>query len=139
MGTSRHMAATGEAVGLLYDTGHLAFAGADVMRVLDRHGARINHVHAKDMRGGGAAGLDRGAEPFLDAVLKGVYTVPVDGIVGFGAVAANLAAIGYQGWFVVEAEQNPATAPPLEHALIGHAALSRALTAAGDEIREGRS
>ena len=134
----RLMAATGEAVGLLYDTGHLTFAGADVLRVLDRHGPRINHVHAKDVRGPVAAGLDRGRESFLDAVLKGVYTVPSDGMVDFGAVAARLAAIGYEGWFVVEAEQDPAKAPPLEYARIGHAALSRALRAAGYEIREGR-
>ena len=134
----RLMAATGTAVGLLYDTGHLAFAGAGVLRVLDRHGSRINHVHAKDVRGHVADGLDREHESFLDAVLKGVYTVPGDGMVDFGAVAARLAAIGYEGWFVVEAEQDPAKAPPLEYARIGFAALSEALTAAGYDIREGR-
>ena len=134
----RLMAMTGKAVGLLYDTGHLTFAGADVLRVLDRHGSRINHVHAKDVRGPVADGLDREHESFLDAVLKGVYTVPGDGMVDFGAVAARLAGIGYEGWFVVEAEQDPAKAPPLEYARIGFAALSEALTAAGYDIREGR-
>ena len=134
----RLMAATGTAVGLLYDTGHLTFAGADVLRVLDRHGSRINHVHAKDVRGPVADGLDRTRESFLDAVLKGVYTVPGDGMVDFGAVAARLAGIGYEGWFVVEAEQDPAKAPPLEYARIGFAALSEALTAAGYDIREER-
>ena len=134
----RLMAATGEAVGLLYDTGHLTFAGADVLRVLDRHGSRINHVHAKDVRSPVAGGLDRERESFLDAVLKGVYTVPGDGTVDFGAVAERLAGIGYEGWFVVEAEQDPAKAPPLEYARIGFAALSKALTAAGYDVREGR-
>ena len=134
----RLMATTGEAVGLLYDTGHLTFAGADVLRVLDRHGSRINHVHAKDVRSPVANGLDREHESFLDAVLKGVYTVPGDGMVDFGAVAARLAGIGYEGWFVVEAEQDPAKAPPLEYARIGFAALSEALTAAGYDIREER-
>ena len=134
----RLMATTGKAVGLLYDTGHLAFAGADVLRVLDRHGPRINHVHAKDVRDAVADGLDRAHESFLDAVLKGVYTVPGDGMIDFGAVSARLAGIGYEGWFVVEAEQDPAKAPPLEYARIGFAALSRALTAAGYDIREGR-
>lgn len=134
----RLMAATGKAVGLLYDTGHLTFAGADVLRVLDRHGPRINHVHAKDVRRPVADGLDRERESFLDAVLKGIYTVPGDGMVDFGAVAARLAGIGYEGWFVVEAEQDPAKAPPLEYARIGFAALSGALTAAGYGIREGR-
>ena len=130
----RLMAATGEAVGLLYDTGHLTLAGADVLRVLDEHGRRINHVHAKDVRKPIADGLARDRDSFLDAVLKGVYTVPGDGAVDFGAVAKSLAGIGYQGWFVVEAEQDPAKAPPLEYARIGHAALTKALTAAGYAI-----
>ena len=132
----RLMASTGEAVGLLYDTGHLSFAGADVLAVLDEHGSRINHVHAKDLRGAVATGLDRDRDSFLDAVLAGVYTVPGDGIVDFGAVAHGLARIGYRGWFVVEAEQDPAKAPPLEYARIGHAALTGALVEAGYVIRE---
>ena len=132
----RLMSATGEAVGLLYDTGHLTFAGADVLRVLDKHGKRVNHVHTKDVRKDVAAGLVRDRESFLDAVLKGVYTVPGDGMVDFGAVAKRLAAIGYQGWFVVEAEQDPAKAPPLEYARIGHAALTQALHDAGYAIVE---
>lgn len=132
----RLMAATGSSVGLLYDTGHLTFAGADVNRVIDKHGPRINHVHAKDVRAPIAAGLRRDRESFLDAVLKGVYTVPGDGMVDFGAVAKRLAGIGYQGWFIVEAEQDPAKAPPLEYARIGHAALTEALTKAGYTIVE---
>ena len=132
----RLMSATGEAVGLLYDTGHLTFAGADVMRVIEKHGKRINHVHAKDVRRDVAAGLDRDRDSFLDAVLKGVYTVPGDGSVDFGTVAKRLAGIGYEGWFVVEAEQDPAKAPPLEYARIGHAALTRALEGAGYTIAE---
>ena len=90
------------------------------------------------MRDAVADGLDRAHESFLDAVLKGVYTVPGDGMIDFGAVSARLAGIGYEGWFVVEAEQDPAKAPPLEYARIGFAALSRALTAAGYDTREGR-
>ena len=132
----RLMSATGKAVGLLYDTGHLTFAGADVMRVIEKHGKRINHVHAKDVRRDVAAGLDRDRDSFLDAVLKGVYTVPGDGSVDFGTVAKRLAGIGYEGWFVVEAEQDPAKAPPLEYARIGHAALTRALEGAGYTIAE---
>ena len=133
---ARLMAATGEAVGLLYDTGHLTFAGADPLRVLDEHGGRVNHVHAKDVRKPVADALDRDRESFLDAVLKGVYTVPGDGAIDFGAVAKSLARIGYAGWFVVEAEQDPAKAPPLEYARIGHAALTKALTAAGYVIED---
>ena len=132
----RLMDATGDAVGLLYDTGHLTFAGADVLRVIEKHGKRINHVHAKDVRRDVAAGLDRNRESFLDAVLKGVYTVPGDGFVDFGTVTKRLAGIPYEGWFVVEAEQDPAKAPPLEYGRIGHAALTKVLEAAGYTITE---
>jgi inosose dehydratase len=134
----RLIAKTGDAVGLLYDTGHLTFARADVFRVLAKHGRRINHVHAKDVRRDVLAGIDRTTESFLDAVLKGVFTVPGDGMIDFGAVARRLADIGYQGWFVVEAEQDPAKAPPLEYARIGHRALTQALQEAGYRI-EGQA
>ena len=130
------MANTGGAVHLLYDTGHLAFAGADPLAVIDRHGGRIAHVHAKDIRAEVVVGLDRDRESFLDAVLKGAFTVPGDGALDFPAIARCLADSGYQGWFIVEAEQDPATAPPYEYACIGHRALTAALSAAGYTIEE---
>ena len=130
----RLMAATGDAVGLLFDTGHLAFAGADIMRVLDRHGRRIVHVHAKDVRPAVLRSIDRDRTSFLDAVLAGVFTVPGDGAIDFPRVVGRLAEIGYRGWFVVEAEQDPAQAPPLEYARIGYRALHAALDAAGYRI-----
>jgi inosose dehydratase len=133
----RLMAATGESVGLLCDTGHLTFAGADILRVLDKHGRRINHVHAKDVRSAVLARIDRDHDSFLDAVLKGVYTVPGDGMIDFKGVVRRLAELGYQGWFVVEAEQDPVKAPPLEYARLGHRALSDALTSAGYRIEAG--
>lgn len=125
---------TGSAVGLLYDAGHMRFAGGDVLRVIDSHGKRIVHVHAKDVRGPVIAGLDRERQSFLDAVLEGAFTVPGDGAIDFAAVCRRLADAGYQGWFVVEAEQDPAKAPPAEYARIGHRALSAALVAAGYQI-----
>ncbi len=125
---------TGPAVGLLYDAGHMRFARGDVLRVIDNHGKRIVHVHAKDVRGPVIAGLDRDRQSFLDAVLEGAFTVPGDGAIDFAAVCRRLADAGYQGWFVVEAEQDPAKAPPAEYAGIGHRALSAALTAAGYQI-----
>ena len=46
----RLMGATGPAVGLLLDTGHLTYAGGDVLAVARRHASRIVHVHCKDVR-----------------------------------------------------------------------------------------
>ena len=128
------MTHTGEALQLLYDTGHLAFAGGDALRMVDRHHRRISHVHAKDVRLSVIDGLDRTAESFLDAVIEGAFTVPGDGDLDFGTIVARLACAGYEGWFVVEAEQDPVANPPPEMARKGHAELLRVTAAAGYEV-----
>ena len=128
------MAATGEALPLLYDAGHMAFAGGDVLRVIDRHHARISHVHTKDVRMDVIRALDRTRESFLDAVVKGAFTVPGDGSLDFEAIVKRLGSHGYEGWFVVEAEQDPKKAPPAEMAKIGHRELMRVMQAAGYEV-----
>lgn len=133
----RLMAATSKDVGLLFDAGHLVFAGADPLSVLHKHGKRINHVHTKDVRADVLAGLDRNKDSFLDAVLAGIYTVPGDGLIDFSIIVKQLAALNYQGWFVVEAEQDPAKAPPLEYARIGYNTLHSALGAAGYNLVQG--
>jgi inosose dehydratase len=121
-------------VPLIYDAGHMAFAGGDVLRVIDKHHARITHVHTKDIRGGVIAGLDRSKESFLDAVVKGAFHVPGDGTLDFEAIVKACANYGYEGWFVVEAEQDPKVSPPLEMAIKGHKELMRVMTAAGYEV-----
>src|SRR5690606_31563175 len=122
---------TGDAVGLLFDTGHLHFAGGDVLATARRHGGRINHVHCKDVRADVLARLKAEDWSFLKGVLEGVFTVPGDGSIDFGAVAQVLAEIGYSGWVVVEAEQDPEKANPLDMARIGHKTLTEAFTRAG--------
>jgi len=125
----RLMAATGPEVGLLLDTGHLTFAGGDPAAVARRHAARVAHVHCKDIRPAALAAAKARDASFLDAVLDGVFTVPGDGCVDYPAVLAPVAASGYRGWLVVEAEQDPAKAHPLTFARMGHdnlAALARA-------------
>jgi inosose dehydratase len=128
------MAATGESVKLLYDTGHLAFAGGDIFRAIDKHHARISHVHTKDIRQSVVDSLERTRESFLDAVVKGAFTVPGDGSLDFMSVAKALADRGYEGWFVVEAEQDPKSNPPKKMAQVGRAELNRVLSAAGYSI-----
>jgi inosose dehydratase len=125
---------SGEALPLLFDAGHMAFAGGDVMRVIDKHHKRISHVHTKDVRMDVINKLDRSRESFLDAVVKGAFTVPGDGNLDFSAIVAKLASYGYEGWFVVEAEQDPIANPPLKMARIGHAELLRVMALAGYEV-----
>ena len=127
---------SGEGLPLLYDAGHMAFAGGDVLRVIDRHYARINHVHTKDVRQAVIDGIDRSRDSFLDAVVKGAFTVPGDGSLDFEAIVQRLASHGYEGWFVVEAEQDPKVNPPLEMAKTGHAELMRVMAAAGYTVVE---
>jgi inosose dehydratase len=128
----RLMDMTGPAVGLLLDTGHLAYAGAESVSVIRRHASRINHVHCKDVRPGGL--LERAWDEdwsFLTAVVEGVFTVPGDGSIDYAAVLGALKDGGYEGWLVVEADQDPAQAHPLTYARMGHKALAEAVKASG--------
>ena len=125
---------TGTSVGLLIDTGHLSFANADTEAVTRRYGSRINHVHCKDIRQEIFKQVREKELSFLDAVLEGVFTVPGDGFIDFENFAKVLAEIDYSGWVVVEAEQDPEKANPLEYSRMGYQHLSNVLHEAGLEI-----
>ncbi len=125
---------TGAAVGLLVDTGHLTFAGGDILGMTRRHAARINHVHCKDVRADVLTRVREQDMSFLDGVLDGVFTVPGDGSIDFAAFAQVLAEIGYAGWVVVEAEQDPVKANPFEYSRIGHDHLVEVFGQAGIDI-----
>ena len=103
---------------LLYDTGHLAFSGEDVIGVLKKYVNRVKHVHLKSIR---RDVINEGKEKgwsFLDCVRAGAFTVPGDGDFDFTPVFDILADADYEGWVVVEAEQDPAKANPYELSLI---------------------
>jgi inosose dehydratase len=105
-----------EKVHLLYDTGHALYGGVDPLELVKKYADRIIHVHLKDIR---KEVLEQVAEQqmsFLDSVKAGVFTVPGDGCINFKPIFEALADSGYKGWFVVEAEQDPARADPLEYA-----------------------
>ena len=106
-----------ELVFLLFDSGHLTFAGVDPVPVLRRHIGRVRHVHLKDVRLKVRDEARRQGMSFLDAVRAGVFTVPGDGDVDFGPIFDLLQSGGYEGWVVVEAEQDPAKANPFEYAV----------------------
>lgn len=116
----RFMALTHDNVGLLYDTGHIYYSegSQDVMlAVLKTHLLRIFHVHLKDVRDEIVAEVRDQHLSFLDGVKKGTFTVPGDGVIDFKPVFKILDDYGYQGWMVVEAEQDPALANPFEYAV----------------------
>jgi inosose dehydratase len=105
-----------EVVHLLLDTGHLYWAGDDPLDMARAHADRIKHVHLKDIR---KDVLERCTErklSFLESMLEGAFTVPGDGDIDFEPILRTLADAGYEGWLVVEAEQDPHKANPLEYA-----------------------
>jgi len=104
-------------VSLLYDTGHLAFSGVDPLVVLRKYLKRIKHVHLKDIRKEILKKTKKKNWSFLQAVKEGVFTIPGDGMIAFDPIFKLLEEHGYAGWMVVEAEQDPARANPLEYAI----------------------
>jgi inosose dehydratase len=120
----RLMAETDAHVGLLFDTGHAWFGGAtDPVPLLQRHIARVVHVHCKDVRPQVIASARNEGWSFLRGVINGTFTVPGDGAIDFDAVLGALHEAGYVGWLVVEAEQDPAVAPSYEYAKKGYQTL----------------
>lgn len=103
---------------LLLDTGHLAFSGENPDAVAAKYFDRIKHVHLKDIRKDKLDIVKREKLSFLDGVKLGVFTVPGDGFVEIAPVIKRFVDSDYQGWFVVEAEQDPALANPFEYALM---------------------
>jgi inosose dehydratase/3D-(3,5/4)-trihydroxycyclohexane-1,2-dione acylhydrolase (decyclizing) len=123
--TDRLMRETGPAVRLLLDTGHATWAGTDPVALARTWHQRIAHMHVKDVRADVAARANAHDWSFLHAVRAGVYTVPGDGAIDFAAVLRALP--DYDGWIVVEAEQDPAKAAPAHYARSGREHMARIL------------
>lgn len=122
------MAATGKEVGLLLDTGHCYMGGGDPLTMLRAHSDRICHVHCKDVRKA-VVELARNRQwSFPDCIVNGAFTVPGDGDLDFSSLLRELIARGYDGWLVVEAEQDPAVAPSEPYARKGYETLHRLLS-----------
>ena len=103
---------------LLFDTGHLSFSGEDVLGVLKKYVGRTKHVHLKSIRNDIIEEAKEKGYSFLDSVRAGSFTVPGDGDFDFTPVFDILDEAGYEGWVVVEAEQDPAKANPYEYAVL---------------------
>jgi inosose dehydratase len=106
-----------EYVSLLYDTGHFAYCGENPLEMVKKHINRIKHVHLKDIRPEVIKHIKEESLSFLEGVRKGAFTVPGDGSIDFEPILSVLAENNYEGYMVVEAEQDPAIANPFEYAL----------------------
>jgi inosose dehydratase len=126
---------THPSVGLTVDTGHAALGGIDVLTLIRDHPLRVAHVHCKDIRSRVHSRAKSSGESFLSGVISGMFTVPGDGDLEFAGLMRALAKIGYAGWVIVEAEQDPAVANPKVYAALGLKTLRReALTAQLHEV-----
>ena len=109
---------------LLFDSGHCSFAGIDPAKVLKKYVDRVKHVHLKDLRKAVVEEARKNNWSFLQSVKNGSFTVPGDGDVDFAPLFDILEESGYEGWVLVEAEQDPAKANPLEYAMKARAYIA---------------
>ena len=127
---------TGEAVGLLYDTGHSTFSGGNPLQLIKDNVKRVAHVHCKDVRKPMLEKARTEDISFMAAVLEGIFTVPGDGFLDYASILRVLAEANYSGWLVVAAEQDPRKAHPLTYATMGFKNLSRLATEAGFTVQK---
>ncbi|MCY8519899.1 myo-inosose-2 dehydratase [Bacillus atrophaeus] len=114
-------------VHLLYDTGHAYISDGNYLTILEKHIDRIKHVHFKDARVNVMEQCKKEGKSFQQSFLQGMFTVPGDGCINFVEVYQTLLKHDYSGWIVIEAEQDPAVANPLEYALLARKYIDRQL------------
>jgi len=132
--TRRLIESTNDDVKLLIDTGHMLFAGGNSIKLTEDFIERIIHIHCKDIRKDVLEKSLKNDSTFRQAFLDGAFTVPGDGCIDYKPFLNILKRMNYEGWLVVEAEQDPAKANPFEYAKIGYNYLSKTARECGFEI-----
>jgi len=132
--TRRLIESTSDSVKLLIDTGHMLFAGGNSVKLTEDFMERIIHVHCKDIRKNVLEKSLKNDSTFRQAFLDGAFTVPGDGCIDYKPFLTVLKDRNYEGWLVVEAEQDPAKANPFEYAKIGYKYLSKTAKECGFNI-----
>ena len=134
--TERLMENTHESVNLTLDTGHMLFAQGDSQKILENYKDRILHVHCKDIRKNVLEKSLKEDLSFRAAFLEGAFTVPGDGCIDYKPLFDVLKKNNYSGWLVVEAEQDPKKANPLEYAIKGYKYLVETLKQSNIKIEK---
>ena len=132
--TERLLDNTNDSVKLALDTGHMLFANGDSKNILENYNQRLQHVHCKDIR---KSVLEKSLKEdlsFRGAFLEGAFTVPGDGCIDYKPLFDVLKKNNYSGWLVVEAEQDPKKANPLEYAIKGYKYLTDTLKKSNIQI-----
>jgi inosose dehydratase len=132
--TERLIDNTSDAVKLLIDTGHMMFAGGDFAKIAKDYSTRLHHVHCKDIRKEVLDVALKDDLSFIDAFFAGAFTVPGDGCINYNNFLKILKDSNYEGWLVVEAEQDPQKANPFEYGKIGFNHLKKIALDCGFKI-----
>lgn len=127
----RFIRSTNDRVGLVVDTGHATLGGIDPVALVRDYPARVAHVHCKDVRAERHRTFRSEGLSFLDGVVGGMFTAPGDGDYDFEPFFEALRDIGYKGWIVIEAEQDPGVADPRHYQQLGLDTLKRIATEIG--------
>ncbi len=104
-----------ELVNLLFDSGHAYYGGADPLSLLVKHYRRVKHVHLKDIRQDILARIREENIEFKSSIIENVFTVPGDGVIDFTPILRLFLHENYQGWIIVEAEQDPDVKNPYQY------------------------
>ena len=132
--TERLIDNTSDTVRLLIDTGHMMFAGGDFVKVAKDYSSRLHHIHCKDIRKDVLENSLKDDLSFIDAFFAGAFTVPGDGCIDYEIFLKLLKDFNYNGWLVVEAEQDPRKANPFEYGKIGFNHLKKIALNCGFDI-----
>tara|TARA_B100000029_G_scaffold98629_1_gene88872 strand:- start:420 stop:1322 length:903 start_codon:yes stop_codon:yes gene_type:complete len=134
--TIRLLENTNDSIKLTLDTGHMLFAGGNSLKIVKDFANKIFHVHCKDIRKKVLEKSIKNDFSFREAFLEGAFTVPGDGCIDYMPILKELKKNNFNGWLVVEAEQDPKKANPLEYAKIGYNYLSKTVKDCGFDISE---
>ncbi len=101
----------------LLDTGHWTYAGESAVDAFKKFIDRTAHIHLKDLRRAVWDNVGPRRYSYVGSVIEGVFTVPGDGdMVDWDGVFEVIRNSNFEGWIVVEAEQDPHLYDPLEYA-----------------------
>lgn len=117
----RFMDMAGPHTRLLLDTGHAFFGGGDPVALAHKYMDRVTHIHCKNIRPDKMRDVRENNLSFLEGVRRGAFTVPGDpeGCIDFSPVLRIAADRGYEGWIVIEAEQDSLVYEPLKYQGLG--------------------
>lgn len=105
-----------EKLGLVFDCGHYQFGGGDPLEGLRKYGKRVWHFHFKDHDPEVDKQSKRENWDYFQSVSNGIFCELGQGDVNFPAMLAELNALGFNGWGVVEQDVLPGMGKPKDSA-----------------------